>query len=158
VAELPEKSGDLTWLDTDAGHLMLLPANLRSQWSGANPPKDGRFIRAKFRWNHPDDAASDYDRACDVEDYVGILQVGSGKGIVLGQDPLPATCQALPNGGLLIARLYTSEIGTPSKLPLPLPNLDWTLAVTRSRSFRLCQLRSLPGSTWLNMHSSRTRS
>ena len=58
--------------------------------------------------------ASDYDRACDVDDYVGILQVGSGKGIVLGQDPLPATCQALPNGGLLIARLYTSEIGTPS--------------------------------------------
>jgi hypothetical protein len=124
VSSLIQQRGELTWLGTDAGHLILMPRALRPRWSGIEPPIDGRVVEALFRWNQPTDAACDYDRACDVQDYVGILDVDSGSAIVLGQDPLPATWQALPGGGVVIARLYTSEVGTPSSLP-PLSPLAW---------------------------------
>lgn len=124
MSSLLQQSGDLTWLDTDAGHLILMPRSLRSKWSGIEPPRDGRVVEARFRWNQPTAAACDYDRACDVQDYVGILDLDSGKAVVLGQDPLAATWQAIPGGGVLIARLYTSEVGTPSSLP-PVSSLDW---------------------------------
>ena len=101
-----------------------MPGTLRPHWSGIEPPKDGRVVEAKFRWNQRTDAACDYDRACDVQEYVGILDVNSGNAIVFGQDPLPATWQPLTDGGLLIARLYTSEVGTPSSLP-QIGQLEW---------------------------------
>lgn len=101
-----------------------MPASLRSQWSGIEAPIDGRVVQARFRWNDPADAASDYDRACDLDDYVGILDVGPASAIDLGQDPLPATVQPTEEG-LLIARLYTSEVGTPGQLP-QIDQLAWT--------------------------------
>lgn len=125
MSERIEKSGELTWLGTDAGHLILMPAAVRAHWSGIELPRDGRDIAARFRWNASDAPATDYDRACDIDDYVAILDVASSWGIVLGQEPLPATWQSMRDGSVLIARLYTSEIGTPSELP-DTGNLEWT--------------------------------
>jgi hypothetical protein len=125
LSELIEKSGELIWLDTDAGHLILMPAAARPHWSGIEPPPDGREIAVRFRSNAPDAPATDYDRACDIDDYVGVLDVASSWGVVLGQEPLPATWRSMRDGSVLIARLYTSEIGTPSHLP-DTENLKWT--------------------------------
>jgi hypothetical protein len=125
LSELIERSGELIWLDTDAGYLILMPAAVRVEWSGIEPPRDGREVVARFRSNGPDDPATDYDRACDVDDYIGILDVASSWGIVLGQEPMPTTWQSLRDGSVLIARLYTSEIGTPSRLP-DTGSLEWT--------------------------------
>lgn len=126
LEHLLHQRGELRWLDTDAGALMLLPAKLKPLWSGIEPPKDGRVIEAHFRWN-PDGTATDYDRACDIDDYAGLVSVGPGAGIVLGQDNLPATWQAFPDGGGVLARLYTSESGDyPDRLPKLPPNLAWS--------------------------------
>jgi hypothetical protein len=95
LSELIEKSGELTWLGTDAGHLILVPAAARVHWSGIEPPPDGREIAVRFRSNTPAAPATDYDRACDIDDYVGILDVGSSWEVVLGQEPLPATWQSM---------------------------------------------------------------
>ena len=115
---LLKRVGELSWLDTDAGHLVLMTASARLEWSGIEPSRDPRAASARFRWNKPSDAASDYDRACDVDDYVGIIDVGSQQAVVLGQEPLPATVITRADGSLLIARLYTSEFGLPSQLPV----------------------------------------
>ena len=124
LSHLLRRSGELSWLGTDAGHLILMPASARSQWSGTEPSRDPEASTAQFRWNQPDDPPSDYDRACDVNDYVGILNVGAHQAIVLGQDPLPTAGQPLATGGLLIARLYTTEIGLPATLP-SIADLEW---------------------------------
>lgn len=116
--------GELTWLDTDAGHLILMPVSVRRQWSGIEPSSAPEATTVRFRWNQPNDPPSDYDRACGVDDYVGILQVGSHQAIVLGQDPLPAASRVLPDGALVVARLYTTEIGLPGRLP-SIGGLDW---------------------------------
>src|SRR5262245_38375807 len=125
MADLIERAVKLTWLDTDAGHLILMPAHSRSQWSGIKAPEDGRVVQARSRWNDAGDLATDYDRACDINDYVGIIDVGSGRGIVLGREPLPATWVPTRQGGILVARLYTSEVGTPAEIPTVPQDLAW---------------------------------
>ena len=112
-----EQAGELTWLDTDAGHLILMSAAVRSLWSGIEPSRDPAAINVRYRFNPPSDPPSDYDRACEIDDYVGIIGVGSKHAIVLGQDPLAATLKQLADGSAVIARLYTSEIGVPAHLP-----------------------------------------
>lgn len=118
MSHLLQHVGELTWLNTDAGHLVLMTTTARRQWSGIEPSRDPRAATARFRWSEPSDPPSDYDRACDVDDYVGIVDIGSQQAVVLGQEPLPATIVTRADGSLLIARLYTSETGLPSRLPV----------------------------------------
>src|SRR6185295_2304307 len=49
-----------------------------------------------------DGPATDYDRACDVDDWLGLIDVGEGKGLVLGSDPFMTTWLPLADGGLLV--------------------------------------------------------
>ena len=75
-----DKSGVLTWLGTDFGPLLLVPGEHLSSWEGIDPPSSGRWVEARFRWHDPNDPATDYDRACDVEDYLGLIEIGTGNG------------------------------------------------------------------------------
>lgn len=47
---------------------------------------------------------TDYGRACEMDDYVGLVDVGPGQGLVLGDEPAPTTWWPLPHtgGGILI--------------------------------------------------------
>jgi frataxin-like iron-binding protein CyaY len=72
-----------------------------SAWEGTAVPAESRKVEAQFRWN-PDGPATDYDRACDVDDYIGLIDVGSGKAIVLGDEPLMTTWLSSADGGLLV--------------------------------------------------------
>ena len=105
---------------------MLLPIRLLPHWSGSLPPRDGRVIEATFRWQ-PGQPATDYDRACDVNGSAGLLIVGDGLAIVLGNEG-PGTWQPLETGGLLLAQLYTTETGDlPEELPKLPDDLSWGL-------------------------------
>jgi hypothetical protein len=99
--------------------LLLVPGEHLLAWEGSDPPSAGRKVEAKFRWHDPNDPATDYDRACDVEDYLGLIEVGTGKGQVLGGDPemmtawLPAGPpgdeDTLAPGGMLVRWSYAES-------------------------------------------------
>lgn len=96
-----------------------MPGEHLKSWGGVLPPVDGRRIEARFRFNSPDDPATDYDRACDVSmtGYVGLLDIGSGQGLILGDEPLSTAWQPAiaageggdDTGGLLIRCVYANS-------------------------------------------------
>jgi immunity protein 21 of polymorphic toxin system len=92
-------SGELRWLESNGGPLLLVPGERLPSWEGTEPPADGRQIDAQFRWNGQDAPATDYDRACDVKGWLGLLDVGAGQAIVLGGEPLGTAWQAAAAGG-----------------------------------------------------------
>ncbi|HEX8288441.1 MAG TPA: Imm21 family immunity protein [Pyrinomonadaceae bacterium] len=78
------------WITTEGGPLLLLLEKHLDAWDGTDEPSNGRIVEANFRWN-PDISATDYDRACDVDDFLGVIDVGEGQGIVFGDKPLMTT-------------------------------------------------------------------
>lgn len=65
------------WLETAGGPLILLEEDLVPDWRGYLPI--------------PDSTVTDYDRACEVSDYLGTVEVGSRSGVVFGDQPYSAT-------------------------------------------------------------------
>ena len=57
----------MQWISSDGGPLILIGQSALSQWLGID--------------------SADYERACLVEDYVGVLDVGGSQAIVLGDEP-----------------------------------------------------------------------
>ena len=80
-------------------------------------PPDERLIEATFRWMGPGMPATDYDRACDVEGYLGLLDIGAGQGLVLGDEPDSTAWQSFGTsgdreevtGGILIRWVYANS-------------------------------------------------
>jgi hypothetical protein len=97
---------------------------LLPDWSGIDVPTY-RTVSAKFRWNSSETRASDYDRACDVDDYIGVLSVGHGEGLVLGDVP-SATRWFQHESGIYLVRWEYAENDTSmehalSSIPARLP-------------------------------------
>jgi hypothetical protein len=70
--------------------------------------------------------ASDYDRACDVDDYVGIITVGHGEGLVLGDLPAETTWLARPWGGILARWEYADGYDAMERALADIPDvLPW---------------------------------
>ena len=75
---LNRASGDgLLWFQSNGGPLLVLDQLWLPAWSGY-PNSDLPFDAPK----------TDYARACAVEDVLGLLTVGDGTGLVLGDEPL----------------------------------------------------------------------
>ena len=55
----------MKWIGTNGGPFIVLPWAQRAEWAGADPPRDGRVVKAKFRWDGDDKPATDYDEACE---------------------------------------------------------------------------------------------
>lgn len=110
---------ELNWVVSTGGPLLLVPGEHLPLWGGVEPPADGRRIEAQFRFNGPDEPATDYDRACDVSmaGYVGLLDIGTGQGLVLGDDSnstawqpaAAASAGGNDTGGLLIRWVYADR-------------------------------------------------
>jgi hypothetical protein len=82
-----------------------------SLWEGTRPPSAGRTVEAKFRWNDQTGPATDYDRACDIEALIGLLQVGNVEALVLGDEPLATAWlpyRARP-GGVVVRWRYAED-------------------------------------------------
>ncbi|MEW2168108.1 immunity 21 family protein [Streptomyces sp. NPDC007084] len=76
--------GTVEWVESGGGPLIAIPEAVLPFWSGA----DG------------DDMSSDYDRACDVEGFVGLVPVGDSRALVLGDEPASTTY--LPEHGAFV--------------------------------------------------------
>ena len=92
---------ELQWFTGSGGPQLLLPEELLEEWSGVDSPRNGRVVKTKGKWDE-DAPATDYDRACDVEELIECVEVGAGHGIVLGGEPHPTAFLPRPNGGLLV--------------------------------------------------------
>jgi hypothetical protein len=101
----------------DGGPLIVLPREAASFWEGSAPPSNGRVIEARFRWN--DDAfATDYDRACDVEEWAAILEVGLSWGLVLGgEDTADGWLQPNAPDTLALVRTAWSDLLSDEEIP-----------------------------------------
>ena len=56
---------------------------------------------------------TDYERACEIADYLGVLRVGSAYGVVLGEEPFATTWWHCQKSGLnLIVRWVYAESET----------------------------------------------
>ncbi len=85
---------NLKWVSSGGGPLILMPQSLLQYWNGIyalEPPHQN--------------LATDYDRACGVEEYVGIVNVADGEGLVLGDLPSPTSCIPIDSKTFIITRL-----------------------------------------------------
>jgi len=104
------KSKGLKWFCWDAMVDVILPASLTKKWEGSDPPSGGRVVTAKVRVSDTD-VATDYDRACSVEEPVALIRVGDGQGIVISNAPLLTWVpQAGNRGGFLVVALAWDEL------------------------------------------------
>jgi hypothetical protein len=85
----------------NGGPLIVLPLEIAHHWRGISPPL-GVAVPEGWIWGEPDGPVCDYDRACQVDDYVGMVEVGPGLGLVLGDQPLITTFFPSGNGGTLV--------------------------------------------------------
>ncbi|WP_369198328.1 immunity 21 family protein [Streptomyces djakartensis] len=76
--------GVVEWVESGGGPLIAVPETVLPFWAGA----DG------------EETASDYDRACEVDGQAGLLPVGDGTALVLGDEP--AATAYLPGSGLFV--------------------------------------------------------
>ncbi|WP_157579442.1 Imm21 family immunity protein [Singulisphaera acidiphila] len=70
-------------------------------WNGIVPPP-GVPIPEGWVWGDPDGPVCDYDRAGDVDDYVGMVEVGPGFGLVLWDQPMRTAFIPSDDGGILV--------------------------------------------------------
>ena len=98
------------WIQSNGGPLLLLSNSLLGAWGGSDEPEPYLGVEARSRWN-PRGRATDYDRACDVTDLVGTVQVGVGEGLVLGDEPLATTWRPIQEigGGILVRWEYADS-------------------------------------------------
>jgi hypothetical protein len=102
-------SEQLTWYESAGGPLLLVPCIYAVDWEGIETLSSGRTVQATFRWSDSDLSATDYDRACDIDDYVGVLEVGAGRAVVLGDIAMPTTWIPSSGGGILVRWLYAES-------------------------------------------------
>ncbi|MBX3229743.1 MAG: hypothetical protein KIT84_05365 [Labilithrix sp.] len=90
------KKDTLTYVETEGGPFVLLPLELKKAWKGAGDDDDD------------DDDESDYERAEAFVSTVGVLDVGKGKALVLGEAEVTAY-RATKDGGVFIQRVFGDE-------------------------------------------------
>jgi hypothetical protein len=100
--------GAVEWVESGGGPLIAVPETVLPFWLGA----DG------------DETASDYDRACEVEGFVGLLPVGDSAALVLGDEP--ASTSFLPDQGTFVRwGAADSEDELLAQVPAALATADW---------------------------------
>ncbi|MGW2489967.1 immunity 21 family protein [Streptomyces sp. NPDC001606] len=76
--------GVLEWVESGGGPLIAVPEAVLPFWAGADS----------------EDLDTDYDRACEVAGFAGLLPVGDSAALVLGDEP--AATSYLPEHGTLV--------------------------------------------------------
>lgn len=74
-------------IESAGGPLLLLPGRARGHWTGA--------------------AGDDYERACEVDGYLGVLDVGGDQALVIGDEPAPTALLPTRAGDSLMIAKWT---------------------------------------------------
>jgi hypothetical protein len=86
---MTEERMRLQWVSTAGGPHLVLPEKCARAWEGWLAPSGGRVVEATFRCN-AEGPATDYDRACSVSGWLGVIPVGKGQALVLSGDDTQA--------------------------------------------------------------------
>lgn len=104
-----------TWVTSLGGPLILIPESACPLWGGTPP-------------NYPDDEG-DYGRACQVEDYIGLIDVGHTTALVLGDHPARTTF--LPDHNVLLREIAGGDDDEVLAAALEhLPTIQWESQLT----------------------------
>lgn len=95
----------MEWITTGGGPLIAVPEAVLRAWKGGEDLDD----EDEDLDEDLDDDAGDYGRACAVDDYAGLIDVGGTPALVLGDDPAPTTY--LPEHSLFVRRLAADSEG-----------------------------------------------
>lgn len=88
---------DLTYVETEGGPFILLPLELKKAWKGVGDDED-----------EDGDEESDYERAEEFLSTVGVLDVGEGKALILGEAEVTAF-RPTKDGGVFVQRVFGDE-------------------------------------------------
>lgn len=109
---------ELTWVESTGGPLVLVPESVCHHWGGAP-------------LTYPDDEG-DYGRACEVDQYTGVIDVAGAQALVLGDAPARTTF--LPQHGVLVREVAGDEndADLPALVAGLLPHVGWQRGPTWS--------------------------
>jgi hypothetical protein len=108
----------LTWVESGGGPLIAAPASQLSLWAGGPDDDSG-----------PMETWGDYGRACLVGGLIGLVDIGAGQGLVLGEEP--DTTTYLPDERLFVRwAAADSEAGLVSAAREALPGIEWDEELT----------------------------
>jgi hypothetical protein len=99
----------LKWIESAGGPLVLISDKSYELWSGIlrrSAYLDNRIEEADDFLNADE---TDYGKACLVQDYLGVVNIGDDIALVLGDEPLMTTAFHSVNDKVIIARWYYGE-------------------------------------------------
>ncbi|GAC1470732.1 MAG: immunity 21 family protein [Isosphaeraceae bacterium] len=79
----PGMKTSFTWVCSAGGPLIVVPAEIAQYWRGVEG-----WSPSEVQRDWADESVSDYARACGIDDYLGTLEVGHGKALILGDEPM----------------------------------------------------------------------
>jgi hypothetical protein len=85
-----------TWVTSAGGPLLVAPQSVLPLWTGAGESTDGPVER----W-------ADYGRACAIDGYIGVIDLGQRQALVLGDEPAMTTY--LPSERLFLRWVAADE-------------------------------------------------
>lgn len=93
------------WVVSGGGPLLVLDKSLVTNWKGYEGSVDAELTNVELT------NSDDYERACKIDGYLGLIDVGVGKGVILGDAPLPTTWFPFPekDGGLIVRKWYAID-------------------------------------------------
>jgi hypothetical protein len=86
----------LKYVETEGGPFVLLPLELKTAWKGTGDDDE------------EDEGESDYDRAEAFLSSVGVLDVGKGKALILGEAEVTGF-RPLEDGGVFVQKVFGDE-------------------------------------------------
>jgi hypothetical protein len=99
----------LKWIDSAGGPLVLISDKSFKLWSGIF--KRSSYLKNKFE--EADDFMNaheaDYGKACEIQDYLGVIDIGNDFALVLGDEPMLTTVLSTKDKKVIVARLAYAD-------------------------------------------------
>ena len=94
----------LKWIATAGGPLVLISDKSYKLWSGILKRSSYVENRLEEAINFMDAEETDYGRACEIQDYLGVVDIGSDFALVFGDEPMLSTVQYTTDKKIIVAR------------------------------------------------------
>lgn len=96
----------LNWIESAGGPLIIISDNAIHLWSGIYKREPYLLGIYEDADDFMDSTEADYGKACLVDDYLGLIEMGEENCLVLGDEPMPTTFFTSEDNEINIARFY----------------------------------------------------